>query len=247
MVTSSGLTSTPTTLVLLALLPTLSTLTSVLSLQHLLPLHPTPHLWPYLQLWRPLTFQLAYPSSVSLLLASALIYHLRVLERIWGARKFASFVVASYFLCAAGTTGLAIVLDILTLGWCGHVPAGMTGVVVAIVAAWRRETPRLGGLAIVLDERGGRVVYLSSRWTVYVLVALLGAGGFPFGLVAVLVGWVVGNAWVEEVVPRGLTVWRVPGWMVGEGQRVKQGRLESLRRRLEVEGGITDGMRGEMR
>lgn len=139
-------------------------------------------------------------------------------------------------------TGLGIVLSVLTRGAWGTVPAGATGVVVAGIAALRRETPAPAGVRIVLGEE--RVLQLSARWTVYLLVGLLGVAEFPFGVVAVVVGWVVGNMWVEEVVGG----WRVPGWVVGEGRREKEGRLESLRRRLEVEGGagVTEGMRREI-
>lgn len=251
MVTTSGFTSTPTTRALLALLVSSSIGASLLSLKHYLPLKPTPHLWPYLQLWRSLTFQLAYTSSTELLFAAAIIYQLRVLERIWGSRKFASFITATWGLCMVGIVGLGLVLKVLSAGWWGYIPSGMTGVVVAMVAVWRREIPRLGGFKILLEDDERRIqagvasgLDFSDKWTVYMLTAQLALSQFPYGLLPALVGWVVGNAWREELVPASLVRWRVPGWVVGEdgqGKRSGRGQYEGLRRRLEEEN--QDGMR----
>lgn len=251
MVTTSGFTSTPTTRTLLALLLATSIGASVLSIKHYLPLKPIPHLWPYLQLWRVFTFQLAYTSSTELLFSAAIVYQLRVLERLWGSRKFASFIVAASALCMVGIVSLGLVLKILSGGWWSYIPAGMTGTVIACVAVWRREVPRLGGFKILLenDERRiragtARGVDFSDKWTMYVLAAQLALSQFPYGLVPAFVGWIVGSAWREELVPAGLVRWRVPGWLVGEDSSAKrrgQRQYEGLRRRLEEEN--QDGMR----
>ena len=146
---------------------------------------------------------------------------------------------------------LGLVLKISTLGWWGYIPAGPSALTIAIVAVWRREIPRLGGFKILLDEDEGRIrsgtasgIELSDKWTVYMLAAQLALSQFPFGLVPALVGWVVGNAWVEELVPGGLVRWRVPAWVVGEDGSGKsgRGRYEGLRRRLQEEED-RDGMR----
>jgi len=245
MVTTSGFTNAPATRAILTFLVSASLATSILSLKPYLPLKPTPHLWPYLQLWRILTFQLAYTSSTELLFSAAIIYQLRVLERIWGSRKFASFVVASYGLCMAGTVSLGLVSKMLTLGWWGYIPSGMTAIIISLVAVWRRELPRLGGFKILLDDSSTstRGIELSEKWTIYLLTAQLALSQFPYGLLPALVGWIVGNAWADELVPGGLVRWRVPGWIVGEDAAGKRGReqYEGLRRRLEEEN--QDGMR----
>jgi hypothetical protein len=43
-------------------------------------------LWQY---WRLLTWQLAYTNSAEVLFAAMTFYQLRVIERLWGSRKFA--------------------------------------------------------------------------------------------------------------------------------------------------------------
>lgn len=148
-----------------------------------------------------------------------------------------------------GTVSTAILLKIVTVGWWGYVPSGMTGVVVSLIAVWRKEIPRLGGFKILIDSdetkiRNGtaRGVEFTDKWTVYLITVQLALSQFPFGLLPATVGWVVGSAWVEELVPSGLVRWRVPGWVVGEDGGKKGSRqYEGLRRRLEEEN--QDGMR----
>lgn len=48
-----------------------------------------PHLLDYWQLWRLLTWQLCYTNSTEVLFAAMTLYQLRVIERLWGSRKFA--------------------------------------------------------------------------------------------------------------------------------------------------------------
>jgi len=250
MVTASGFTHTPATRAFLTLLVLSSIGASVLSLKPYLPLKITPHLWPYLQLWRIATFQLACTSSTELLFSAAVLYQMRVLERVWGTRKFASLVLAGYGLCMVATVSLGLVLKIMTVGWWGYIPSGPSALIIAIVVVWRREIPRLGGFKILLDDddqrlRAGtaRGIEVSDKWTIYMLAAQLALSQFPFGLLPAVVGWLVGNTWVEELVPAGLVRWRIPAWVVGEDGHRKNGRghYEGLRRRLQEED--RDGMR----
>lgn len=250
MVAASGFTHTPATRAFLTLFVSSSIGASILSLKPYLPLKIVPHLWPYLQLWRIATFQLAYTSSTELLFSVAILYQMRVLERLWGTRKFASFVLAGYGLCMIGIVSASIVLKILSIGWWGYVPSGPSALVIAIVVVWRREIPRLGGFKLLLETddqrlRAGtaRGVELSDKWTIYMLAAQLTLSQFPFGLLPAVVGLLVGNAWVEELVPGGLVRWRIPAWLVGEDGRHKaeRGHYEGLRRRLQEED--RDGMR----
>lgn len=148
-----------------------------------------------------------------------------------------------------GIVGLGLVLKVLSGGWWGYVPAGPSAVVIAVVAVWRREVPRLGGVKILLgghadgDREVARGIELTDKWTVYMLAAQLALSQFPFGLLHAAVGWLVGSAWTEELVPAGLVRSRVPAWVVGEDGKRKNGRgqYEGLRRRLQEED--RDGMR----
>jgi hypothetical protein len=266
MVTTSGFTHTPATRALLMTSILLSILASTLSYQHLLPIKPTPHLWPYLQFSRLLTYQLAYTSSTELLFSTVLIYQFRVLERLWGSRKFASFVAVVSWVNLSVTPLMVLVLKVGTLGWYNYLPAGLTGLVFALLAAWAEEVPRIyrykiatGGLmtrnAAATSSEGegtsttqslGEIpgLVLSDKSTTYLLAAQLALSQFPYSLLPAAVGWTVGTAWIGELLPGRLGRWRVPAWMVGEtSQRKERGQYEGLRRRLEEEGSSADGMR----
>lgn len=47
------------------------------------------HVWQYHQLWRMLIFQLCYTNSTEVLFAAMTLYNMRVVERLWGSRKYA--------------------------------------------------------------------------------------------------------------------------------------------------------------
>jgi membrane associated rhomboid family serine protease len=251
MVTTSGFTHTPLTLSLILLQTSASILTSTLSSQHLLPIKPTPHLWPYLQFSRLLTYQFAYTSSVEVLTSTIILYHLRVLERLWGNRKFGGFIAVAYILGVGVTPAILLLLKGLSLGWYNYLPSGGTTVVFALLAAWREEVPGLFRWKILTespssgtDATRAKGVVLSDKITTYFLAAQLALSQFPYNILPALVGWAVGTAYMGELLPRGLTRWRIPAWVVGEAsQRKERGQYEGLRRRLEEEGGAADGMR----
>ncbi|EXJ54073.1 hypothetical protein A1O7_09410 [Cladophialophora yegresii CBS 114405] len=252
MVTTSGFTHTPVTRALILSSIVLSILTSTLTAQHLLPIKPTPHLWPYLQFTRLMTYQAAYTSSTELLFSTVLIYQFRVLERLWGSRKFLSFCAVVFWVNLLVTPAVVVFLKLGTLGWYNYLPAGCTGVVFALLAAWADEVPRIYRYKIVTGGAGtGAVagqeapgVTLSDKSTTYLLAAQLALSQFPYSLLPAAVGWAVGSAWMGELLPGRLGRWRVPAWMVGESSaRKERGQYEGLRRRLEEEGGSADGMR----
>lgn len=261
MVTTSGFSNTPVTRFLILSSIGTSILASTLDIQYLVPIKPTPHLWPYLQFSRLLTFQTAYASSTELFFSTALLYQFRVLERLWGSRKYASFLVVCFWLNVLLLPALCLVLKAGTLGTYNYLPAGLTAVVFAALAVWGDEIPRLYRYKIVTaaapapapaTEDGGREdpgrlvpgLVLSDKSTSYVLATQLALSQFPFQLLPAAVGWAIGTAWMGELLPAGLGRWRIPGWMVGESAKSKErGQYEGLRRRLEEEGSSADGMR----
>ncbi|EXJ82519.1 hypothetical protein A1O3_06332 [Capronia epimyces CBS 606.96] len=258
MVTTSGFSNAPVSRFLILGCICTSILSSVLGIKHLLPIKPWPHLWPYLQFSRLLTFQTAYTSSTELLFSVALLYQFRVLERLWGSRKYASFIVVSFWLHVLLVPALSLVLKTATLGVYNYVPSGLTAVVFAALSVWGDEIPRLYRYKIVTGTgttstsagsdatQAHQVpgIVLSDKSTTYVLAAQLALSQFPYQLMPAAVGWVVGSAWMGELLPGKLNRWRVPSWMVGETSKRKQrGQYEGLRRRLEEEGSSADGMR----
>ena len=251
---ASGFANTPVTKCLVLSLIATTLVASIADIKYLLPIRPAPHLYPYLQVWRLGTWQMAYTSSADLLFASLLLYHFRVLERLWGSRKFTSFVCVSALWTGLLTPVLlSTLVRLLSWGRWDYLPGGLTGVVFAALAVWRDEVPRLYRYKIVTgpalagaassDMPG---VVLSDKSTTYVMAAQLALSQFPYSLLPAAVGWGVGQAWLGDLLPGRMTSWRVPRWVLGEfgaKSAADRERYEGLRRRLEEEGGRNDGMR----
>ena len=95
---ASGFTSAPVSRALLYGLVASSILVSITDAKPYLYLQVVPHLYPYKQFWRLLTWQLAHTNSTELLFAAITLYHMRVIERLWGSRKF---MVCPRWLCSS--------------------------------------------------------------------------------------------------------------------------------------------------
>lgn len=251
---ASGFANTPITKSLILLLISTSLVASIADIKYLLPIRPTPHLFPYLQIWRLCSWQIAYTSSVDLLFASLLLYQFRVLERLWGSRKFTSFLgVSALWTGLLTPVLLSTVVRLLSWGRWNYLPAGLTGLVFAALAVWGEEVPRLYRYKIVtgtaIPSSGSSDmpgVVLSDKTTTYVMAAQLALSHFPYSLLPAAVGWAVGQAWVGDLLPGRMSAWRVPRWVLGEfgaKSAADRERYEGLRRRLEEEGGRNDGMR----
>ena len=85
---ASGFTNAPLTRLLVVLTISLAFLASLTATKPYLPLAIRPHLLDYHQYWRLLTWPLAYTNSTEVLFAGMTFYQLRVIERLWGTRKF---------------------------------------------------------------------------------------------------------------------------------------------------------------
>lgn len=86
---TSGFTSAPISSLLLFTTLASSLLASITDTKYLFHIQLYPHLFRHLQLWRLLIWQCCYANSSEVLFAVMTMYHLRVVERLWGSRKFA--------------------------------------------------------------------------------------------------------------------------------------------------------------
>lgn len=66
-----------------------SLMASITDTKHLFFIMVRPHISDYRQLWRCMTWPLVYTNSTEVLFAAMTLYQLRVIERLWGSRKFA--------------------------------------------------------------------------------------------------------------------------------------------------------------
>lgn len=249
MVTTSGFAHTPISRFLILCSVASSIAVSILDIKYLVPIKITPHLWPYLQFYRFASFQGAYTSSTELLFSTALLYQFRILERLWGSRKYASFIVVCFTLNALIIPILCLILKFFTFGTYNYVPGGLIAVAFATLSVWIDEVPRLYRYKILTGTAQGTSqeppgIVLSDKSTTYLLAAQLALSQFPYQIMPAAIGWLVGTAWGGDILPGRLSRWRVPAWVVGESSKGKEReQFEGLRRRLEEEGGSADGMR----
>jgi hypothetical protein len=86
---STGFTDAPVSRSLVYGIVAASILVSVTDIKHYFYIQIDPHIWRYRQLWRVLIYQLCYTNSTETLFAAMTLYNMRVIERLWGSRKYA--------------------------------------------------------------------------------------------------------------------------------------------------------------
>ena len=86
---SSGFTNAPVTQILIIATVVTASLASITDTKYYFWIQPRPHLFDYWQFWRLLTWQFCYTNSTEVLFAAMTLYQLRVIERLWGSKKFA--------------------------------------------------------------------------------------------------------------------------------------------------------------
>jgi hypothetical protein len=61
---------------------------SLLDLKHYFYILVDTHIWKFHQAWRALIYQLCYTNSTEVLFGAMTLYHMRVVDRLWGTRKY---------------------------------------------------------------------------------------------------------------------------------------------------------------
>lgn len=237
---SSGFKDAPVSRGLVFSLISVSLLVSVLDLKHYFYIHVVPHIWTYHQIWRVLIYQLAFTNSTEVLFGAFALYHLRVIERIWGSRKFASFICLTYSLTALLPPILLILIARpLSFHKMNYLPAGPTPLIFAILAQYHGAIPHMYKYRIATSPASStnqsvKGLTFSDKSVVYLFALQLSLSQFPGSIVSAFVGWAVGHSFRNEVLPGSATRWRVPGWLVGVKGKQRED-FEGLRRRLEGE------------
>ena len=252
---ASGFSNAPLTRTLLTGVVVLSVLASITDTKYYLWIAVKPHLQENRQFWRLLTWQLCYTNSVEVLFAAMTLYQLRVIERLWGTRKFGvstasaaertetntptqSFLVSTLpYTTLVPPLLVALVLRPLSFGRIGYLPAGPTAIIFALLAQYHAAIPYLYKYQVSAAETGPSLM-LTSKSTSYLLPAQLAFSQFPGSAVAALVGGVVGIAYRRELLPGGAARWRLPDMT---GKRAERERFEGLRRRMEGDAANASG------
>ncbi|KAI4645915.1 hypothetical protein J4E93_005494 [Alternaria ventricosa] len=237
---SSGFTNAPVTQFLVFGTVIGALLAAITDSRFYLHIQVVPHLWQYGQFWRCGVWTLSFTNSTEVLFAVLTFYQLRVVERIWGSRKFASFLFSTLpYTTLLPPLILTFILRPLTFGRMNYLPAGPTPLLFALLANYYAAIPSTYRYKIspwAADSPSQQSFYtrsitLTSKSLSYLPPLQLALSQFPGSLLAAAVGWGVGTAYRRDVLP-GAARWRVPGWVVGEE---KKGGFEGLRARLEDE------------
>lgn len=86
---ASGFRDAPVSRALVVSVVLTALLASITDTKYYLWIEVRPHLLDYRQFWRVLTWQLCFTNSTEVLFAAMTFYQLRVVERLWGSKKFA--------------------------------------------------------------------------------------------------------------------------------------------------------------
>ncbi|KAK8174067.1 hypothetical protein IWX90DRAFT_399383 [Phyllosticta citrichinensis] len=255
---TSGFTNAPVSKFLVFYVVASALVASITDSQYLLWIQVVPHLWGHGQFWRVLTWQLCYANSTEVLFAAMTFYHLRVIERLWGSRKFASFLLSTLpYTTLLPPLLLALVVRPLTFNHANYLPGGLTPTLFALLAQYHAAIPqqykyRLAAAGSTSSSADGSVALsppslsdasltLSNKSWHYLLAIQLALSAVPGSLLAAAIGWAVGAAWRNEALPVPPSTWRLPGWMVGEHTKADGPEFESLRERMERERGSATG------
>jgi len=236
---SSGFKDAPVSRTLVFGLVASSILVSVLDVKHYFYIQVDPHIWKYHQLWRVLIYQLCFTNSTEALFGALVLFQLRVIERIWGSRKFASFILLMYPLTTLiPPILLALFFRPLSLNKINYLPAGPTPLIFAILAQYHGAIPhiyryRIATSAAPPTNEPFKGLTFSDKSYVYLFALQLSLSQFPGSLLSAFVGWAAGHAYRNEVLPGVATRWRVPGWLLGVNGKRRD--FEGYRRRLEGE------------
>lgn len=169
-----------------------------------------------------------------------MLYNMRVVERMWGSRKYASFILTTAAITTVLPPFLTLILRPLTFGLVNYLPAGPTPIIFAILAQYHDIVPHMYKYRLALsaspptDENFTGLTFSDKSYR-YLLAAQLALSQWPGSLLGAAVGWVVGYSWRNEMLPTSLIKWRIPGWMVGMKAEKRGEQVEGLRRRLEGE------------
>lgn len=160
-------------------------------------------------------------------------------------------VVAALFT-ALVPPALTLILRPFTAGFVNYLPAGPTPIVFAVLAQYHAMIPHIYKYRVASspapptnEEFAG--LTLSDKSYRYALAIQLAMFQMPGSVLGAVVGWVVGYAWRNDMLPGALTRWRLPGWIVGLRSQKRRNGFEGLRRRLEGEssGAVASGVQGQ--
>ncbi|KAL8777755.1 MAG: hypothetical protein Q9213_007721 [Squamulea squamosa] len=162
------------------------------------------------------------------------LYNMRIIERLWGSRKFASFLTTTLLLTLLLPPIVLAILHSTTFSTLNILPAGPTPLIFALLAQYHATIPTVYKYPLLLSSSSKDALTLNDKSLVYLLATQLALSSLPGSLIGAATSWFVGIAWRRDLGPEIRTTWRVPTWVTG-GKQERGGEFEHFRRRLEGE------------
>ncbi|KAK3812973.1 MAG: hypothetical protein J3Q66DRAFT_347064 [Benniella sp.] len=205
--TKIGFYSAPTTKAVLLVVGVLSLLSSVFQIKTDFHLQLVPHLTSHHQFWRLITSHVAFSTSTELLSGGLVIYHLRVIERLFGPAKYASFLFVSAIICtflnvAILVSGNAFGLTVL--------PSGPYGVIFSALYQFYTIIPSLYEFKVF------GIVFTDKSFT-YALGVLFMLSQMPGSIALAASGLLAGAIYRSDLA--GTRRWRFPKIAMAFGER----------------------------
>ncbi|KAG0012544.1 hypothetical protein BGZ81_001498 [Podila clonocystis] len=198
----SGFYNAPTTKALLLIIGGLSLLSSIFQIKTDFHLQLVPHLTTHHQFWRLISSHFVFSTSTEVLFGGLIIYHLRIIERLFSPGKYAAFQFVSAILCtflniAVLVSGSALGLNIL--------PAGPYGIIFASLYQFYTLIP-------VMYEFKVFGIAFTDKIFMYVLGGQLIVSHLPGSIASSACGLLAGAIYRSDFA--GTRRWRFPAPIV---------------------------------
>ncbi|GAA6008759.1 hypothetical protein JCM11491_003424 [Sporobolomyces phaffii] len=182
-----------------------SLLAAITTTQHYfnVPVFGYPHISRDHQFWRFATRWFVWTNSSEVLLAVFILWYASLeVERIWGSRKFASFLVSVLALSSAIEV---VALVIFSRAGLRSLPAGPFALIFAIVYQSHRLVPSLYTFELFHPR-----ILLNNRYPLYVLSLLLLTSQPPVSALLGLCGILASALYTSTALPLWFRHWRLP-------------------------------------
>ncbi|GAA5875314.1 hypothetical protein JCM1840_001927 [Sporobolomyces johnsonii] len=180
-----------------------SLLAAITSTQHYFNVPWTPHLTRDHQFYRFASRWLVWTNSSQLVIAVFVLWYASLdVERIWGSRKYASFLVVM-----AGLTTVLEALSLVLFSRAGlrTLPAGPFALTFAVIYQSHRLLPTLYHFQLLHPS-----LTLNNRFPLYLLSLLLLTSEPPSSVLLCLIGLLSSMAYSSGALPLSLRQWRIP-------------------------------------
>ncbi|KAJ1912455.1 hypothetical protein H4219_005596 [Mycoemilia scoparia] len=191
----SGATVTKTWLLSLTALPIIS---SIVGLRPYIKLRIVPHITRKFQLWRLFTSATMFSSASDVFTGVLIIYNLRIIERLFGSRKYAAFLFVTGFVSKFLEVAISLILRQPRVN---NIVPGPFALIAALVYQYYQLVPATG----IVNIFG---VNLSSKSGIYLLTAQLFYSRYPNSVAPALAGLAASMIYSSNIA--NLKQWRFP-------------------------------------